>query len=148
MSQDQIDYAAVLEDLKKRREKIDAAIAAIALILGDPSAALASVSSNGDEAGTNAVKGDTFFNMTVPDAIRKYLSMMKEPQRATVITRALKSGGIKSLSKNFGANVSTTLARDEGFVNVNGAWGLASWYPGRGLKKANTKDQAEESSEG
>jgi hypothetical protein len=39
MSQEEINYAAVLEDLKKRREKLDAAIAAIALILGDPNAA-------------------------------------------------------------------------------------------------------------
>ena len=141
MSQEQIDYAVVLEDLKKRREKLDAAIAAIATILGDPSAAITASVGNGEEV-IGAVKSDSFFNMSVPDAIRKFLRMTKRPQKANIIAKALQDGGIHTLSKNFYANVFTTLKRDPNFVKVKKEWGLAEWYPGRVPKKEDAKGKA------
>jgi hypothetical protein len=150
MSQEEINYAAVLEDLKKRREKLDAAIAAIALILGDPNAAAIAPSGNGEDL-VATVKSDSFFGMSVPDAIRKFLRMSKRPQKANIIAKALQDGGIHTLSKNFYANVFTTLKRDPDFVKVRKEWGLAEWYPGRIPKKEDAKekaiseDQAEES---
>jgi len=128
----QINYAQVLADLKAKRDALDTAIGAIEAIVGvagQPSSApRPSV-----KAATTTIEGDTFFNMTVPDATRKYLSMMRKPQSTPQIADALERGGFTHQSEKFVNTVGAVLHRiatnGGDIVKVSrGNWGLASWY--------------------
>jgi hypothetical protein len=94
--------------------------------------------------------------MSIPDAIKRYLSIMKQPQQPKAIADALKDGGMLSNAANFNGNVWTALKRmeDKEVVNTPKGWGLAEWYPSRpkmdegkkgkkkGSKKRNKKTPA------
>ncbi len=84
---------------------------------------------------TGQVRPDEFFRMSVPEAIKRYLEIMKQPQTPKAITDGLKSGGVLSEAKHFYANVWTALKRLRAtgvVVNTKtGGWGLAEWYAGR-----------------
>lgn len=70
--------------------------------------------------------------MLLPAAILKLLDMAKCPQSVSEVTTALLEGGFKTTSKNFTPLVSSNLSRLKAtgeLVNVEGKWGIASWYP-------------------
>jgi hypothetical protein len=73
--------------------------------------------------------------MSIPEAIKSYLEIMKQPQTPKAITDGLKAGGVLSESTHFYANVRTALKRlklQGQVVNTKtGGWGLAEWYAGR-----------------
>jgi len=79
-------------------------------------------------SGSNVLP-DTFFRMTVPDAIKQFLKMVGRPARATTdIVDALNKGGLNVAYPT----VYTSLGRlkDKGEVVKAGEnWGLDSWYP-------------------
>ena len=78
------------------------------------------------------IPSDAFFRMSVPEAITKYLNMVKGPRSAKEITQALKEGGFTSKAQNLYATVFPTLMRMKkaGVVDkVSGSnWGLVAWY--------------------
>jgi len=112
-----------------------------------PIATLGVSNSSGPE---QEVRHDSFFGMTILDAIKKYLTMTKQTQSAPDIADALVRGGMKSAAKDFVGNVRTTLSKNEAFVSVkNGEWGLSVWYPAKrkekqpkGTKPKKTKPRA------
>jgi len=124
------DYAAVLADLKERRAQLDAAIAAIEVIIGGPSV---------PSGSSEPLRPDSFFNMTAIEAATKYLAMKKAPQTPTEIAEALETGGFTHSSKNLANTLYTALQRSyEGsgeVIKVGRKWGLVEWYPGRPRKK-------------
>jgi hypothetical protein len=77
---------------------------------------------------------DAFFRMSVPDAIKGYLNIVKRPKTAKDITEGLQQGGLTTKAKNLYATVYPTLLRmEEGgeVVRVTkNEWGLTEWYPG------------------
>jgi hypothetical protein len=77
---------------------------------------------------------DTFFRMSVPDAIKKYLNIVKAPRTAQDITAGLDAGGLTHQAKNLYATVYPTLLRMEHAGDVarvgNRQWALSEWYPG------------------
>jgi|CZKS01.1.fsa_nt_gi hypothetical protein len=80
-----------------------------------------------------AISHDTFFSMTIGDAAKKYLAMVKATKSTADISEALESGGLKHSSKSFATTVRSILGQRDNFVRVpNGDWGLAEWYPGMG----------------
>jgi hypothetical protein len=91
---------------------------------------------------------DTFFRMSVPDAIKKYLNIAKRPKTAKDITTALDSGGLTHQAKNLYATVYPTLMRMEGANEVvrvgKGEWGLSDWYPSG--RKASLEEKIESES--
>jgi DNA-binding transcriptional regulator LsrR (DeoR family) len=123
----QIDYEAVLADLKERRAKLDVAIAGIEAMLG---------SSIGDAMASEAraivprdISDDTFLGMGIGDAARKFLTMMKRPQTTPQIADALKRGGIHSTAKHFSTTVYTSLSRQEDVLRLGDKWSLKEWHP-------------------
>src|SRR3990172_2133010 len=130
MNQEQIDYKAVLADLKRRRDELDMAIQAIQRILGLVRGDSTSVSAPKETftpiGSDNEIASDTFFNMSILEAVKKYLTMKKRPQGAMEIARALQDGGLINQSQNFTATVYTTLkrayARDGSVVQVKKKW--------------------------
>lgn len=90
-----------------------------------------------------AISHDTFFNMTIGDAAKKYLAMVKSTKSTAEIGTALEQGGLKHSSKAFPTTVRSILGQREDFTRVpNGDWGLTEWYPGMGRGK---KPKAEKS---
>lgn len=147
-----INYDAVLADLRARRDQLNIAIGAIeqlgkALTEGPPPQEV--IPSNGSgppsrEAPGSAspIASDAFFKLSVPDAAKKYLSMIKRPAGAKEIERALREGGFQTKAKNFYANLYTSLIRSEGtFEKVGKKWGLTEWYPQTGRAKNADEDE-------
>jgi hypothetical protein len=78
------------------------------------------------------IRHDSFFGMTIADAARKYLAMVKQTKSTADLAEALEQGGLKHASKNFPMTVRAIMGQREGFVRVNNDWGLTEWYPGIG----------------
>jgi hypothetical protein len=158
-----IDYAAVLADLRARRDELNAAIKAIEPLASgrsaattpaipfergsrhefDATAAIGDVETGDARAqplGTT-VESDSFFGLSTSEAAKKYLRMKKKPASTREISNALVEGGYLTNSKNFYVNVFTTLRRTQSFVSVQQKWGLAEWYPGRRLDQVKSKSQ-------
>lgn len=85
-----------------------------------------------EPGATGQIRSDEFFRLSNPEAIKKFLSIMKRPQSPKAIVDGLKAGGVLSNAKNFYANIWTELKRAEErgeVVNTPSGWGLAEWYP-------------------
>ena len=147
----EIDYVAVLADLKAKRSALDSAITGLEQWLSlktgenlEVNTTLARV----DRTGLpGEIQSDTFFGMSIPDAIRKGLRIMKRPLALTEITKALQDGGLLSTAKDLTSTISATLTRikrtDGDVLQVQGKWGLAEWYPNMRKEKleANAKSK-------
>jgi hypothetical protein len=134
----EIDYTAVLADMEAKRTALDSAIAGIRqwLSLGGGSEDTLGATSPQAEKRLDSpeIKFDSFFGLSIPDAIRKFLAMTKRPQSVSDITKAFQEGGMTTTSKNLLTTVGSTLSRlkqvDGDLVSVQGKWGLREWYPG------------------
>jgi len=145
------DYAAVLEDLERQRSELDSAIAVVKRMLGRPvgeqDAATTGKSLSGSMSLT--LTPTAFFGMSVGDAAKKYLAIVKEPKSAPEIAKALLAHGLKTMSKNFTQIVVSSLDRRVETGEVvrpkRGLWGLKEWYPGaRVPNKTNGGDSKSE----
>lgn len=130
-------YDVVLADLIARRDQLNAAIAAIEAAKAGGGVMAGALQSPTLPAGASPqIRQDEFFNMTVLDAAKKYLGMMKRPQSARSVTDALVQGGYLFSSENPITTVAAILNRATtgggGISRVGkGTFGLAEWYPGR-----------------
>lgn len=140
-----IDYAAVLADLKARRAQIDAAIAGLEAAnltqaIGVTAVPLSADTSTIASTVAAGLQRDSFFNLTVPDAAKKYLSIRKRAATTAEIIDALRTGGQASATgEGFSDTVTSGLHRSykqgSGIVRVGrGTWGLAEWYPNKPRK--------------
>lgn len=143
-------YGIMLADLLAERAKIDAAIAAIQPLagvegIGDLSAQVPGGSSPAKSADLpSKVEFDTFFSLSIPEAIKKFLAMMKRPQTVTAITEALRVGGLSTTAEDLMGTITATLTRmrrttGEVVPVRRGEWGLKEWYPGRRFDQPETK---------
>ena len=125
-------YRTVLKDLKRRKKVIDAAIAGVTALMGESEAelqaclpALPGTQESGD------VASGSFADLTLTDAARAYLDMVKEPQSTAEIADALERGGYSTESRNFRNTVRSVLDRHAKtvgeIVKVHRNWGLAEW---------------------
>jgi len=160
MSSETIDYAAVLADLEAKRAAIDGTIAGIRQML-NLGAEQGETPTAGAERVPVEVRSDTFFRMTMPDAIVKFLEIAKRPRTLSEITKALEDGGLPTTAKNLmpivGSNLSRLKTAGEVCQPAQGKWGLAAWYPAlarqivtakptgkkRGRPKGSTKPKVE-----
>lgn len=135
MPEPTVDYQAVLADLKARRDQISQAIAVLESVAG--AGGLGPSSGSGDTA---SIRSDSFFGMSVPQAVKKYLGMTgKVPKSPNDITETLKKGGQEQATYN---NVYTALKRLPDVVKLpNGDWGLADWYGPSAKRKARVNDE-------
>ena len=146
---DEAVYQQLLTELEQERENIERMIVWVKSRLEQSDSAV--VVSSTKSAQTTPMlfprflAPDTFFRMSVPDAIKKYLNIVKRPQTAKDITAALDSGGLTHQAKNLYATVYPTLLRMESANEVvrvsKGKWGLSEWYPSG--RKANQEEKIE-----
>lgn len=135
MASEGIKYSDVLADLESKKAVIDAMIANTRqmLNLGLDQLATAAGSVIPTDRTPTEVRTDTFFRMTTPDAIIKYLEIAKRPQTLSEITKALQDGGLPTTATNLMPIVGSRLSRlkSDGKVcqPTTGKWGLSEWYP-------------------
>ncbi len=145
-------YDVVIADLENKRDQINAAIEMLralgatgAIALPLPAAPSKAQPSEAD------IPRDAFFGMTIPEAAKRYLSIVKATKPNSELCSALLRGGFKTQANNFSEVVRSTLQRHPDFVKVNGEWGLGDWYGNRGggrrIKRSNGS-QAQDVSDG
>jgi hypothetical protein len=150
MNDGSINYEAVLADLRAKREAIDSAIVGIEKVLGISATGIVASIAGTPAVSLEGIPSDAFFGLSIPDAIKKCLGMLKRKQPVKVLCDALGRGGVNSTSKNFYSTVYSTLARMEkvgDVVKIDTEWGLPEWYPGmrkdRKIKKSAVESQNE-----
>src|SRR5687768_11025535 len=99
-------YVAVLADLERERDQLNAMIAMVKRRMGlssdEPNVASAMLTANGSASSEPPeIRSDTFFGMSISEAVKKYLGMVKRPRRVTDIAKALDEGGLLHSSKNW-----------------------------------------------
>ena len=144
-----IDYSGVIAEVEQKIEQLQATLAVLRELSGvAPSEQAEAIqrdvaapapapprpprpqapSANGD------VQNDTFFGLSTPAAIRKFLAMTKRPQKTPDISKALLEGGQIHARDTTTAynNVYAALKRmrksGEGVRIKSGEWALAEWY--------------------
>jgi hypothetical protein len=138
---EETDYEKILSDLQEERANLDRMIAWVKgrLAKTDPAEpttvdSLIQKSISQPMRFPRTLKPDTFFKMSVQQAMRECLSLLKKPLSARDITNYLKSGGFTHKAKNLYQTVFPTLMRmkEKGEVDrlANGEWGLSEWYSG------------------
>lgn len=141
MNDDQPELAAWLADLEaeqatralviasvRQRLGLEPATTSIGAVAGMPPRPSHEASSGGP------IRSDSFFRLTIPEAIKKYLAMVKRPQSPKDIADALQRGGVLSQAANFYPNITTALKRLKvagDVVNTKEGWGLSEWYPNK-----------------
>lgn len=81
-----------------------------------------------------SLRSDTFFGMSLPEAIKALLAISKKPQQPKDIENAVRAGGFITTAARFDANIHNALMRlrrQGEIVSVPGGWGLTEWYKGR-----------------
>lgn len=155
------DVEAAIVALEAQRTGIEETIAALrryqAMVQGSPSPETRSV----DPAN---IPDDAFFGLSIGEAAKKYLSIVKRKQSIRDIADALDRGGLPHASGDFVGTVATMLRRqatkDSELVRVGrGDWGLAAWYGNRrpakqspakpaGKKKSKTRERTSAKAQG
>lgn len=133
MSETPNPYDIVIADLENKRDQINAAIEMLRALSGTGAIALPLPAAPSKVQMSEAdIPRDAFFGMTIPEAAKKYLAIVKGTKANAELCSALLRGGFKTQAANFGEVVRSTLQRHPDFVKVNGEWGLADWYGSRG----------------
>jgi len=142
MNLQEIDYSAVLVDMKIKRDSLNAAIENMERWLGVSAAGEENTRTVHSGRSATELQSDSFFGLSIPEAVEKYLKIVKNKRTTNDIVEALERGGIVHNSKNFRNTVSTALYREDAKPNGNiakigeGEWGLVSWYKGLRERRA------------
>jgi hypothetical protein len=140
-----VDYEAVIADLDAKRAALDAAIAALrlAVSIGAQVTMGTAGAVPAKPIDPASIPDDAFFGLSIGEAAKKYLLMVKRKQSVREIADALERGGLPHTSSNFVNTVATMLnrtAKDQELVRVGrGEWGLAAWYGNRRPKQEPVK---------
>lgn len=137
MAQDPAHYDAVIADLEERRDQMNGMIEMLKQMkAGGPLNPVASSSSMPITVMGADIAHDAFFGMTIPEAAKKYLSIVRRTTPHPALCDALLDGGFKTTATNFREVVRSTLGRNPEFVKISGQWGLNEWYGNRGTRKS------------
>ena len=126
MTTEPINYEAVLADLRARKAQVEAAIAAIEMIV----AAGGGGPSGGGGGGSRNVGPSDYLGMSIPDAAKKRLSSVRQKQSTQEIMKALEDGGLPSSKYTTVYSILRRREKQMGdIINMQGDWALAEWYP-------------------
>lgn len=137
MAQDFKHYDAVIADLKAKRDQLSSMIDTLEQMkgMGVPFTGSPASDVPRTASGAGEIPDDAFFGMTIPEAAKKYLAIVKRTVKHPVLCDAILDGGFKTSSPNFREVVRSTLGRQPDFVKIGGQWGLMEWYGARGKRK-------------
>jgi len=134
----------LLADLEKDLAELQTTIAVIRRRLGQP--ATHPASTGGGNPDEPRGQGKPYLGMSVLDASKKYLRLVKEPKAPSEIAEALHLGGVHSRSSDFNGIVRTTLFKRGHEIGIEkfgkGKWGLDEWRPGRRNSQESESEEA------
>jgi hypothetical protein len=143
-------YEELLIELEADRQELDRLIKYVRRRLGAASNGEAPPprSSLGTAGTEQAIPRNAFSGMSMPEAVKAYLSAMNQRQNPKQVMEGLQRGGFHTTAKNVYASVYTTLIRlekaGEAVKFDTGEWGLSDWYPSmrrdRGRREPSTQD--------
>jgi hypothetical protein len=128
------DYAAILADLEREKEELEAAIAVLRRKAG-----LGPTPDATSGTATEQIRADAFYRLGIGEAAVAYLRMTnRTPKTSAEIASALNRGGLVHQSKDLKATVNALLIRDGAKWGItrlpNNAWALDEWYSGSNRK--------------
>ena len=146
VASEKLDFAAVLAVLEAKRAALDTLIGSFRAAMsigalgqfGDIDMSVVGVGGPGQSMASMKVSGPidlpqgALLGMSIPAAIKLYLSAARRKQTTREITMALKENGVESTSQNFENTVTTALHRLKSTGDVlkfNDGWALAEFYP-------------------
>lgn len=138
-------YAAVLADLRAKRDEIDNTIKVLESLSGlQLFAATTAIAATGyhnapEEADDNALGEGAFHGMSIVDAAKKLLAIRQRKMGNPEIARELAAGGLVMNSADPVNTVGSVLTRRFNQVGdivkvARGTWGLKEWYPNTSFK--------------
>ncbi len=144
MAMGSVDYKAVLTDLEARKTQLEAVIAGVKAIL----ASGGGVMINGHSEGVvrpEDIPSHAFLGLSIADATKKFLSMVKSKQSLPAIMQALERGGLPPAKYN---TVYAVLRRRENqyedIFRMGEDWALTEWYPNNpNIRKRPAKSKPE-----
>ena len=116
------NYEAAIRDLEAERQEIDLLIEGLKRRRAKDGGESGGMASRPADAGN--IADDAFFSMTVADAARKYLGMVKQTKTTAEIAEALLRGGLKSSAFDLPSTVRSImgLGTSSCASTVNGAF--------------------------
>lgn len=144
MASEKFDFAEVLAVLEAKRAALDTligsfraamSVGALGQLTDIDVTTVSSTNTNsslGKVAGPIDLPQGALLGMSIPAAIKLYLSAARRKQTTREITTALKEQGVESTSQNFENTVTTALHRLKNAGDVlkfNDGWALAEFYP-------------------
>jgi len=141
MSTETINYEDVIADLEAKRAHLDTMIAGLRSIAGMSGLGIPTTGGSGGTLlpSDGKIASDAFFGKSIPDAAITHLGNVRKKLSTQQLMDAMESGGLPRSKYN---TVYAILRRRESqvgdIVNMQGEWGLASWYPNH--VKKNKKD--------
>jgi hypothetical protein len=145
MSDQPINYEAVLADLENRKAQIEAAIAGIRLVMGQPGTAPSGPGGGGGYSG-GAPAHDAFIGMSIPEAAKKHLTTVRKKLSTQDLMTAMEAGGLPS--SKYGTVYAILRRREKqvgDIINMKGDWALQEWYPNYRKKTSANGDDEDES---
>src|SRR5580704_15682053 len=94
MSDQQINYEAVLADLENRKAQLEAAIAGIRLVMGQPGTVPSGPGGGGGGYSGGAPAHDAFIGMSIPEAAKKHLTAVRKKLSTQELMTAMEAGGL------------------------------------------------------
>jgi hypothetical protein len=148
----EMNYETILTWLEAKKAALDQAIAGVRTLMGLEQQPGSAVGPALRVASAEGVQPGLFLSLSITDATKKYLNLIKQSQTTAEICEALKRGGLHSTAKNYFANVYTILVRQEkqvgDIVRVDKKWGLVEWFPNYRKRGPKDKDAPREEPKG
>jgi hypothetical protein len=142
MSYNPIDWDAVIAELEAKKAQLDSAIQSIRAVANmGVMVGVAAPPQNG------SIPSDAFLGMSIPEATKKLLTMVRKRVGTPEIIKMLAQGGLPEPAYNTAYAVLRRRQQQVGdIININGDWGLKEWTPGYNppKKKADKGDEAKE----
>jgi hypothetical protein len=138
-----IDYEAVIADLEAKKAQLDATINMLRALSGIGTLGITPPSGSPSGGSGGRIAPDAFFGKSIPEAAVMHLSNVRQKLSTQQLMDAFEAGGLPKSKYN---TVYAILRRREGqvgdIVNMQGEWGLASWFPNHAKAKSTAKKAA------
>lgn len=136
-----------MADLEARKAQLEVTIAQIRAIMGQPGVTGGPVPPGGGGGYNGATPAhDAFIGLSIPEAAKKHLGIVRKKLSTQDLMAALELGGLPPSKYS---TVYGVLSRRESkvgdIVNIKGDWALAEWYPNyrKKTKASESSDNSE-----
>jgi len=128
MATEPINYEAVIAALEEKIAQLQNAVAAIKAVAG--MGPLLSISPQGIVSPSGTISSDAFLGMSIPEATKKLLGIVRKRLSTPDVIKMLVQGGAPEPAYNTAYAVLRRRQLQVGdIININGEWGLKEWTP-------------------